>query len=57
MSWVEDLFNPERARRQVALNLALVNLPKNTKARKVVELAEQFELYLYDGSLPELDGE
>lgn len=43
----------DEQRRLSALNLALVNMPKNTKASKVVELAEQFELYLFDGSVPE----
>jgi hypothetical protein len=28
-------------------------MPKSTTAVKVLRLAEQFELYLYDGTLPE----
>ena len=43
----------DEARRLAALNLALVNLPKNTKTEKILELAQDFELYLFDGSMKE----
>lgn len=53
MNWPLD---KDEQRRQTALHMALNHLPKNTVAKRVMELAVSFELYLFDGSLPEPEG-